>query len=124
MSVTGKRFRYERTFGRIGMIIVMGFLGSLSFEKTKVPDVLILLGIGVLLGPVFRVVSPEGLAHFAEYFGSLALMIILFEGGMDMDIDKLIKELGTAFLLVSISFVLSAASIAGYFYILPAGGQF
>src|SRR3989304_8507136 len=91
----------------IGMIILIGFFGSLSFEKTKVPDVLVLLGIGVLLGPVFRVVSPESLTHFAEYFGSLALMIILFEGGMDMDIDKLLKEFGTASILVLISFALS-----------------
>ena len=97
-----------------GAIILIGFFGSLSFERTKISDILLLLGIGVLLGPVFGMVNPESLAHFAEYFGSFALMIILFEGGMDMDIDKLLKEFGSATLLVVLSFVLSVAAIAGF----------
>lgn len=99
-----------------GIIILIGFFGSLSFEKTKISDVLVLLGIGVLLGPVLRLVNPQSLTHFADYFGSLALMIILFEGGMDMDMDRLIKEFGTASLLVILSFALSTFSIAGFLY--------
>ena len=97
-----------------GAIILIGFFGSLSFERTKISDILLLLGIGVLLGPVFGLVDPGSLTHFAEYFGSFALMIILFEGGMDMDIDKLLKEFGSATLLVVLSFVLSVAAIAGF----------
>jgi cell volume regulation protein A len=97
-----------------GAIILIGFFGSVSFERTKVPDILVLLGIGILLGPVVGLIDPGNLTHFAEYFGSFALMIILFEGGMDMDIDKLIKEFGSATLLVLISFVLSVAAIAGF----------
>ena len=99
-----------------GLIILIGFLGSFSFEKTKVPDVLLLLSIGIILGPILKLVDPHQLTQFAEYFGSLALMIILFEGGMDMDIDKLLKEFGTASVLVFISFILSTLCIAFYLY--------
>ncbi len=99
-----------------GIIILIGFFGSLSFERTKISDVLVLLGIGIILGPVLKLVNPQNLTHFAEYFGSLALMIILFEGGMDMDIDKLIKEFGTASLLVLLSFAMSTLSIAAFLY--------
>lgn len=99
-----------------GVIILIGFFGSLSFERTKIPDVLVLLGIGIVLGPILKLVNPQNLTHLAEYFGSLALMIILFEGGMDMDIDKLIKEFGTASLLVLLSFVMSTLSIAAFLY--------
>jgi len=106
-----------------GIIILIGFLGSLSFEKTKVPDVLLLLGIGVLLGPIFRLVEPSILTFFAESFGLFALIIILFEGGMDMDIDRLVKEFGTAAILVFVSFVLSSVSIAAYLN-LVAGWDF
>ncbi|MCC6545158.1 MAG: cation:proton antiporter [Nitrospirae bacterium] len=105
-----------------GVIILIGFFGGLSFERTKVPDVLVLLGIGVILGPLFNLVEPKSLTHFAEYFGSLALMIILFEGGMDMDMDKLMKEFGTASLLVLISFSLSTLSIAGFLYYVEGWG--
>ncbi len=101
-----------------GSIILTGFLGSLSFERTRIPDVLLLLGIGIILGPVLKVFEPSTLSHFAEYFGLFALMIILFEGGMDIDIDKLIKELGVAVMLVMLSFAISVLSVAGFLYYL------
>ncbi len=100
-----------------GTIILIGFFGSVSFERTKVPDILVLLGIGILLGPVFGLVDPGSLTHFAEYFGSFALMIILFEGGMDMDMHKLLREFGSATLLVLLSFALSVVAIAGFLII-------
>jgi cell volume regulation protein A len=97
-----------------GLIIMTGFFGNLFFEKTRISDVLVLLGIGILLGPVFGLVNPSMLTHFAEYFGTLALIIILFEGGMNMDLDKMIKEFGTASLLVLLSFFLSTLAIAAF----------
>lgn len=101
-----------------GAIILIGFLGSLSFERTRIPDVLVLLGIGIILGPVLKLVEPSTLTHFAEYFGLFALMIILFEGGMDIDIDKLVKEFSAALILVVFSFTLSALAIAAMMYFL------
>jgi Na+:H+ antiporter len=97
-----------------GLVIMAGFFGNLFFEKTRVPDVLVLLGIGILLGPVFGLLNPALLSRFAEYFGTLALIIILFEGGMNMALDKLIKEFGAASLLVLFSFFLTSLAIAGF----------
>jgi len=94
-----------------GSIIVVGFLGNLAYEKAKIPDVLFLLGVGVLLGPVFNVVRPGHLADFAEPFGTFALIVILFEGGMDIKIRMLLKEFGNATLLVFLSFTLTVAGI-------------
>jgi len=99
-----------------GSIILIGFMGGLAFERTRIPDVLVLLSIVVFLGPVLKLVDPSTLTHFAEYFGMFALMVILFEGGMDIDIDRLIKEFGTASLLVLISFFLSSIAIAVFLY--------
>jgi cell volume regulation protein A len=99
-----------------GIIIMTGFFGIFFFDKTKIPDVLLLLGIGLLLGPALGFVDPESLGDFTEYFGSLALIIILFEGGMDMDLDRLIIELGAASFLVVVSFFLSMAGIAAFLH--------
>lgn len=35
-----------------GIIIFIGFFGTLFFQKTRIPDVLFLIVIGVLLGPI------------------------------------------------------------------------
>lgn len=99
-----------------GVVILTGFFGNLFFEKTKIPDVIALLAIGIILGPVSGLVSPVGLHHLAEYVGSLALLVILFEGGMDLDLDKLLSEFGSASLLVLLSFSLTTISIASYLH--------
>ncbi len=99
-----------------GAVILTGFFGNLFFEKTKIPDVIVLLAIGIVLGPVSGLVSPERLQHLAEYVGSLALLVILFEGGMDLDLDKLISEFGSAAFLVLLTFILTAGSIGAYLH--------
>jgi len=104
-------------FLAVGIIILAGFFGDIFFERTRVPDALLLLGIGILLRPVSGHVSPEGLTRFAGYFGTLALIIILFEGGMEMDLDKLVSEFGAASLLVTISFALTVLAMAAYLHL-------
>lgn len=99
-----------------GIIILAGFFGNQVFERTKVPDVIALLAIGIVLGPVSGLIRPESLHHLAEYVGSLALLVILFEGGMDLDMDRLLSEFGSAALLVVLSFFLTFGSIAAYLY--------
>jgi cell volume regulation protein A len=47
-----------------GIIIMTGFFGIFFFDKTKIPDVLLLMGIGILLGPVFGLIDPAELRHF------------------------------------------------------------
>jgi cell volume regulation protein A len=100
----------------IGTIIIIGFLGNLAFKKTKVPDILLLLGIGILLGPVLKIFNVDKFTSFAEYFGAFALIIILFEGGMDLAIERVVKEFGAASLLVIIAFFLTALSITAFLY--------
>ena len=46
----------------------------------------------------------------------MALLVILFEGGMDLDLDKLLSEFGSASLLVLLSFSLTTISIASYLH--------
>lgn len=99
-----------------GIIILAGFFGNIFFEKTKIPDVIVLLAIGIVLGPVSGLVSPESLQHLAEYVGSLALLVILFEGGMDLKLDKLLSEFGSAALLMLLSFILTTLGITAYLH--------
>jgi potassium/hydrogen antiporter len=113
--MTGDGMTVSLLFLIAGIILLLGLVGSFSFEKTRIPDVLILMIIGMILGPVSGLIKFANLAYFAEYFGTFALMVILFEGGMDMDLETLIKEFGAASTLVMVSFVLSATAIGAFF---------
>lgn len=67
----------------------MGILSQLIAWKMRFPVIILLLGAGILAGPVF------GLIHPHEIFGSLlnplielSVAIILFEGGMSLKVHE------------------------------------
>ncbi|MBU4246043.1 MAG: cation:proton antiporter [Nanoarchaeota archaeon] len=84
------------SFFLIGGIIFIGFLGSLFFQKTKIPDVLMLMILGMLIGPVFHVVEPASFSGITPYFAALALIILLFEGGLGLNLFKVLNEISKA----------------------------
>ena len=88
----------------LGGIVALGFLGNLFFERTRIPDVLFLIGAGLLLGPVFALVAPGAVRPAMPYFGALALVIILFDGGLDLELSHLVGQAGRALLLLTLSF--------------------
>lgn len=96
----------------IGGILLAGFGGALFFQRTGIPDLLALIALGAALGPVFHVVDPEQYRSAAPYFGAFALMMILFEGGLDLQFGKVVSQSGKALLLLFISFTLAMISIA------------
>ncbi len=114
-------------FAGIGAIICIGFLGSLLFEKTKVPDILILIFIGLLIGPILtnylggtaadQLIPQSYLTTIAPYFAALALVIILFDGGLNLNLDKVMSQLGITILHTGIGFMgtMFATAIICYF---------
>ncbi|MBI3995563.1 MAG: cation:proton antiporter [Nitrospirae bacterium] len=99
-------------FALLGLIIFIGFFGSLIFQRTKVPDLLALVLIGVVLGPVLNLFDPGTLSPITPFFGTLALIIILFNGGLELEIDRIVRQFAGASLLVLLVFTASLFLIA------------
>ena len=94
------------------LIVVIGFLGRYLFDRTGLPDMLFLIALGVIFGPILRFFDPTTIAGLAPYIATLALVFILFDGGMRMNIYRIFSETPRAELLAFISFVLSVTVIA------------
>lgn len=102
-------------FAGIGMIILLGFMGTLFFERTKIPDILILIFIGLLMGPILTQYTDFGLlddhematamTSLAPHFAALALVIILFDGGLNLHLEKTIKKMGISLLHALMAFI-------------------
>lgn len=75
----------------IGLFIFWGHYLNGVFERRSIPDVLGLMLIGILLGPVFHLVDPASFGKFGPIFSNLVLIFILFESGTDLKIAE-IKE--------------------------------
>ncbi len=92
-----------------GGIIVIGFLGNYLFERSGFPDMLFLIILGLLIGPVTGLVSAESIMGFAPYLAALALVFILFDGGMAMNIYRVFSESPRATVLAVSGFAISVA---------------
>jgi potassium/hydrogen antiporter len=95
-------------------IILIGFLANYLFSKTGIPDMLILIFIGVLCGPIFGVFDPTAIQSFAPYIAALALAYILFDGGMNLNIKQVLSNSPKALLLASLGFVFSVLGVAAF----------
>jgi cell volume regulation protein A len=90
-----------------GSIIVIGFLGNYIFERTGFPDMLLLIFLGILLGPVTGLVDSSAIMNLAPYFAALALVFILFDGGMAMNLYRVLSESPRAAILAISGFVIN-----------------
>jgi cell volume regulation protein A len=111
-------------FVGMGIIVFIGFLGDYIFERTKIPDVLLLIGAGLLIGPLLThllgrpLIYASSLETFAPYLGALALIIILFDGALDLNYDKMMAYLGPAVLHTVVIFAVNVVLVTLLFHYL------
>lgn len=76
----------------IGVLVFLAHLFVALFERTRIPDVLYLILIGVLIGPVLHIVTPEDFGKIGHVFTTIALIVILFEGGLELKLEQLLTS--------------------------------
>jgi len=104
--------------GLAGILLIIGFLADYLFRKTSIPDVLILITLGYLIGPVLYIVDPSDLAPASQIIATLSLVIILFHGGLDLDIATILSSAHRATILVFLGIAISMAATAAFVYYL------
>jgi cell volume regulation protein A len=86
-------------FALLGALLVLAFVANRMVRYTAVPDVLILMATGLIIGPVLHWVKAEQFQRVSHGFGSLALMLILFEGGLDLKLREILRHFAGGFFL-------------------------
>ena len=99
------------TIAIIGLLIFTAHLFSEIFSRKRIPDVLFLIIIGLLIGPVFHWVSPESLGNAGSLFSGITLVTILFESGTQLRFSALKDSFSGALKLTAFNFILSAVAI-------------
>jgi NhaP-type Na+/H+ or K+/H+ antiporter len=93
------------------MVFFAHFL-SLQFRKTNIPDVLVLMLVGIVIGPLLGIVTPEDFGKIGSLIATIALVVILFESGTSLNLNVLGKSLATTGVLTMWCFVLTALIVA------------
>ncbi len=92
----------------IGLLIFGAHLFNGLFKFTKIPNVLILLVIGIIIGPILGFVKEVHFGAVGPIFTSITLVLILFESGTNLKVGELFKSIGSSFLVTLFNFIVSA----------------
>ncbi len=99
-------------FALLGGLLVLAFVANRLAQRTRVPDAVVLILTGVLLGPVSHLVDATRYESITRGFGTLALILILFEGGLELDVRETLRHLGGGLVLSWSAYVVTAALVA------------
>lgn len=81
------------TIAIMGLLVFAAHLFSEIFSRKRIPDVLLLMMIGLLIGPIFHWISPDNFGVVGSVFSAITLVIILFESGTQLSFETLMNSL-------------------------------
>ena len=100
-----------KLFGLLGGLLVLAFFANRLSWRTRVPDVVILITTGLILGPVSGWFNAGQFRIFTQYLGNFALILILFQAGYELRLHDTLRHLATAVLFWFLGYGLSVAAV-------------
>ena len=95
----------------IGILIFWGHYLSGLFERKGIPDVLGLMLLGVLLGPVFHLIDPESFGKLGSLYSNLVLIFVLFESGTDLKISEIKSSFKESAGITTLNFFMTLVTV-------------
>jgi potassium/hydrogen antiporter len=109
---------YGLMFAFPAALLILAVVANRLSRLTRVPDIVVLLLLGIGLGPVTHLVAPTAFQPLMGVIGMLALILILFEGGLELRLQEVVRNLPGALLLSTVCFALSVALVGAVTHLL------
>ncbi|HYG62740.1 MAG TPA: cation:proton antiporter, partial [Thermoanaerobaculia bacterium] len=94
----------------IAIALAAGMLAQVAARHLRMPGIVLLLATGVLLGPdLLGVIRPGTLGTSLQDLVGFAVAVILFEGGMNLNLGRLRREARSIRQLVTLGALVTAA---------------
>ena len=100
--------------GFLGILLIIGFIADFLFKKISIPDILILIALGYLIGPVLHIIDPAQVERGSQIIATLALVVILFNGGLELEFAYVLKSAPRALILVIMGCAVSMVAAAAF----------
>ncbi len=102
----------------LGAIILIGVVGNALFSRTRIPESLFLIITGLLIGPVLGIVPSAFFSENLGFFVSFALVIVLVNSGMNLDLRTAVRTMRDVLLFTALVFVSTVAIVTAALHIL------
>lgn len=96
-----------------GLTVVVGYIGTAIFDRTRIPDIVWLILFGILIGPVLSYFEAVVFKDVSALLAAVALMIILFDAGLNLDFFKFLRNAPKGLLFSVINMLASMAVVGG-----------
>ena len=96
----------------IALIIILGYIGEAIFRVTRIPEILILMFIGILIAHALPTAYTTTLRSLTPIFSSIALIMIMFNSGRIMRFGAGRESGGTGLVLALFDIFLSCVALA------------
>lgn len=106
----------------VGLAVFIAHLFVAVFKRTGVPDVLLLMLCGIVAGPILKIVTPADFGIVGPVISSVALIVILFEGGLSLKLRALFGAAAQTTVIALLSWIFTAALAAAVMYALTPVG--
>lgn len=110
------------SFFFVALVILLGFITARIFQSTRVPDIPLLLSLGLVVGPLNTAIfhneflsesfNVGTLRAIAPFLSTLALIVILFDSGLKLEFDKFGQGMRPAFKHTIPLFILTVGTTA------------
>jgi len=104
-------------------VLFLGALGEFVFSRTGIPDVIWLVGAGILLGPILQIVSSEALQPVVPFFGAIALTVILSGGSYRLQLQDVAPAAPRGLVLAVLGFTFAVIAICIFLWIATETGH-
>jgi cell volume regulation protein A len=98
-------------FALLGSLLVLAFVANRLGRRTGVPDVLVLLAVGLILGPVTHILDPSRFDPITRGLGTFALLLILFEAGLELDVRDTLRHFPGSLLLALLTYAIGTVGV-------------
>ncbi len=96
------------------VILFIGFLANAFFKRTGWPEILILIVIGIIIGPVLNLFPKEDILPALPIISTFTLLMVLFRGGLELNISEVISGSARSLFQAFVYFFLGMILIATF----------
>jgi len=105
---------FNRLLLLVSSTLILAYVSDLFYAKTRIPDIIWLLAIGIVLGPVLSVFQKDLFITLSPLMSTVALSIILFDAGLNLNLTMLLETISKA-ATISVASIFSAIVAIGLF---------
>ena len=95
----------------LAALVFLAHLFSALFVKTRMPEVLPLMVLGIILGPVLNLVTQSDFGMVDQVFTRILLIVILFESGLGIKISQIKTTFAQTSKITLVSFIIVVAAV-------------